>query len=93
MHPRATGRIFVLKSLIVGGLGTALGALGGGVVCFVLEHHMKISVQSAFGSYIPVQVNWRNNAAIVIVSLAISVVAGLYPARHAARLDAVEAMR
>lgn len=90
---RSTGRIFVLQSLIVGGLGTALGASGGSVVCYVLQHHMKISIRSQFADYIPVQMNWWVNAAIVAVSLAVCIAASLYPARHAAQLDAVEAMR
>ena len=44
-------------------------------------------------SQIPAQMDWRETLSIVVISLALSLAATLYPSWRAARTDPVEALR
>jgi lipoprotein-releasing system permease protein len=88
-------RIFVNQGMIIGGLGTIFGALLGLGACWMLEHVIRIPGVTAayFSDRIPVHINWSIVALTVICSLLISLVAAWFPARQAARMDPVEALR
>ncbi len=92
---RAVGRVFVLNGLIVGGVGTALGAFFGWALCYVLDKYDLIGVPGDvyFISKIPVLVQPADIMVICAASLAISLLATLYPAYRAANLPPVEAIR
>jgi lipoprotein-releasing system permease protein len=88
-------RIFLFQGLFIGAIGTTIGTVLGLTLCYLLQHHIKIDVLSEayLSDRIPVLLDVRWNVLIVISALAICVLTSLYPARQAAKLDAVEALR
>jgi lipoprotein-releasing system permease protein len=88
-------RIFMVEGLLVGTLGTVLGSALGLLVCYV---------QIRFGLFpldptvyiipaIPVEVRWTDFIAVAGASMLLSFLASLYPARRAASLTPVQAIR
>ncbi|MCX7626164.1 MAG: FtsX-like permease family protein, partial [Candidatus Sumerlaeaceae bacterium] len=88
-------RIFLLQGLFIGGIGTAIGTVGGLAVCYLLQHHVRINVLSEayLSDRIPILMDARWNILIVVSAILICLVTSLYPARQAAKLDPVEALR
>lgn len=88
-------RIFMVEGLLVGTLGTVLGSVLGLFVCYL---------QIRFGLFpldptvyiipaIPVEVRWTDFIAVAGASMLLSFLASLYPARRAASLTPVQAIR
>ncbi|HLY56539.1 MAG TPA: lipoprotein-releasing ABC transporter permease subunit [Stellaceae bacterium] len=96
-------RIFFMTGSAVGVVGTVCGLGLGWAFCRYLDNirHALAQLQGtelfnatiAFLSQIPVRMDERQVVAIVMVSLALSFLATVYPAWRAARLDPVEALR
>jgi lipoprotein-releasing system permease protein len=88
-------RVFRNQGLFIGGIGTALGTLGGLLTCYILANHVRIpELQSAYMSdSIPVEIDPLMVILIVFCAMLICLLASLYPARQAAKLDPVEALR
>ncbi len=88
-------RIFVLEGAIIGLVGMALGTGGGLLLCHLLERYkfIKLPGDIYFVDTLPIAVDPRDVAAVILAVLAISVLATLYPSRQAARLNPVEAIR
>jgi lipoprotein-releasing system permease protein len=96
----ATGKsirkIFVFNGMVIGGLGTILGLGLGLVICFVLRHyniHELTGDIYYFTTTLPVKLEAVNVVSIILAALLICFLATLYPARQAAKLDPVEAIR
>jgi lipoprotein-releasing system permease protein len=91
----AVRRIFVLKGLAVGLIGTLLGGALGTLLCLLLKRYKFVQLPSDvyYITTLPVQLEWVTVAVISLSALAISLMATLYPAGQAARLDPVEALR
>jgi lipoprotein-releasing system permease protein len=91
----AVVRIFVLKGLIIGTVGTALGAVAGLGLCRVLERYQFVKLPAEVYALrtLPVVVQPLDVLFICVVALAISVAATIYPAWRAARLEPVEAIQ
>jgi len=91
----AVVRIFVLKGLIIGAVGTTLGLAAGLVLCAVLEKYqfVKLPAEVYAMRTLPVVVQPTDVVLICLVALAISVAATIYPAWRAARLEPVEAIQ
>ncbi len=95
--------IFTVQGMIIGAAGILLGFLGGlGMARYlneierVLEALFNIEIFPKSVYYLdklPVHVRWFDVAVILVTTLVVSVVAALYPAWRAARLDPVEAIR
>jgi lipoprotein-releasing system permease protein len=96
-------RIFFISGASVGVIGTLLGFIIGVVFCtYVEEIRQFLSSLTGttlfdptiyFLSRIPAEMDPREVAFVVILALALSFFATLYPSWRAARLDPVEALR
>jgi len=96
-------KIFVIEGGVIGFVGTALGTLTGLAVAFNLEKIIDF-LESTFGFKIlardiyyidkfPSQVNPFDVSLIIVTAILISLLATLYPAWRASKLDPAEALR
>lgn len=89
------GRIFILKGLVIGGLGTAIGNLAGYAGCVALRHYQFIELPPGvfYVSTVPVKMYPEYFVAVTIASMVICLLAAIYPAIQAARLVPVDVIR
>ncbi|HEU0078385.1 MAG TPA: ABC transporter permease [Longimicrobiaceae bacterium] len=92
---RRVQKIFMLQGLVIGVVGSTLGAAGGLVLTWVIDRYelIKIPGDVYFVDHLPVAWDPVDVLVILISSVAISFVATLYPSRQAAALLPVEAIR
>ncbi len=92
---RSIGRIFMLKGLIIGVVGTLLGVIGGYAGCWILRRYQFVELPKDvfYVSTLPVRVYGENFATVALVSVVICLLATIYPARQAAGLAPVEVIR
>ena len=92
---RSIMRIFILEGLIIGVVGTAIGLIGGYIICRILATYQFISLPRDvyYISHLPVKVNGSDFFLIALAAVGISFVATLYPSWQASRLDPAEALR
>jgi lipoprotein-releasing system permease protein len=88
-------KIFILEGVIIGVVGTALGLIGGVGLCQILERYQFIKLPSDvyYISSLPVLMKGWDILLIVVSAIAICLIATLYPAWQASRLDPAEALR
>lgn len=88
-------RVFRFQGLIIGVTGTALGSVLGVLASWMLDHFRLIRLEAAIYSipYVPFHVRAWDVALISATAIAVSFLATIYPARGAAKLDPVEALR
>lgn len=96
-------KIFVLTGATIGILGTLMGSVLG--IAFALNiESIRQFLQSLTGtdlfseeiyflSKLPAVINWHEVVLVIIMAFTLSILATLYPAWRAARLDPVEALR
>ena len=91
----AVGRIFLIQGAVIGLVGTMVGLILGLTVSYVVDRSgwVKINPAVYFIDHLPVHIDWRDVAVVVLASLAIAVVATVYPSRSAATLTPVDAIR
>jgi lipoprotein-releasing system permease protein len=92
---RSIRKIFVIKGMIIGSIGTSLGVLMGFVLCSLLKHYKFIDLPGDvyYITKLPVQLNGIDVGVIAAAAMVICFVSTLYPARQASRLNPVEAIR
>ncbi len=87
--------VFMLQGLIIGIVGTAIGAGGGLAIAGVLDKykliHLPMDVYQV--SYVPFTIQRLDFTLVVVAAILICFFATLYPARQAAKLDPAEALR
>lgn len=95
MPARSIRRIFFTQGLVIGLAGTLTGLVIGLAAAVAVDRYRLIPLDPAvyFIDHLPVETRVLDVAMIVLASLAIAALATLYPARQAARLYPVEAIR
>ena len=93
--PRMINRIFFFQGALIGVIGTALGVLLGLGWCALANAFelIKIPVDIYQISYVPFRMRPFDLALIVGITLLISFVSTLFPARRAAKVDPVVALK
>ena len=96
-------RVFLITGASIGVVGTLVGFLLGTIICLNIEsirHFLSwltntelFSPELYFLSRLPADMNGGETTAVVVMALALSLLATLYPSWRAARLDPVEALR
>ncbi len=96
-------KIFVLTGASIGLIGTAFGAAAGIAFAMNIESIRQwlegltgtelFSDEIYFLSQLPAVIDWSEVSAVIAMALVLSVLATIYPAWRAARLDPVEALR
>jgi lipoprotein-releasing system permease protein len=96
-------RVFLITGASIGIVGTLTGFLAGVVVCRNIESLRQFiswitatelfSPELYFLSRLPADISVPETTAVVVMALALSLLATLYPSWRAARLDPVEALR
>lgn len=96
-------RIFIVQGAVIGVFGTltgtALGVFGAlnisGFIAWLEEAlgHQFLSADVYFISYLPSQLQWQDVGIISGAGLAMSLLATIYPAWRASRVDPAEALR
>jgi lipoprotein-releasing system permease protein len=85
----------MMQGLIIGLVGTVVGASAGYVASTVLTRYKLIKVPADVYqmSYMPFRVLPLDFALVVIGAILICFIATIYPSRQAAKLDPVQALR
>jgi lipoprotein-releasing system permease protein len=87
--------IFMLQGLVIGIVGTTVGASCGVALCWLLDHYrlIRIPMDVYQVAYVPFVIEPLDFAVVIVSAIAICFVATLYPSRQASRLDPVQALR
>lgn len=101
--PGTIMNIFIVQGGLVGVFGTLLGVIGGVSLAYNvtdivnwIEHVFHVQFLSSnvyFVNYLPSQIEWLDVVKISIASLVLSLIATIYPAWRAAKMDPVESLR
>ncbi|MEX0801859.1 MAG: lipoprotein-releasing ABC transporter permease subunit [Candidatus Binatia bacterium] len=87
-------KIFLLKGLIIGVVGTTLGVLLGILVCaLIAQYRFELPKDVFLISTVPVRIYFSNFLIVTVSSFVVCLLASIYPARQAAKLDPVEIIR
>ncbi|MGQ0644199.1 MAG: FtsX-like permease family protein, partial [Elusimicrobiota bacterium] len=92
---RSVEKIFLVKGMMMGGMGTAIGAGLGVAISFALKKYQFVQLPADvyYVDTLPVRLVPGDVALVAFAALLIVLLATLYPARLAAKLDALDAIR
>ena len=88
-------QVFLFEGLLIGGLGTGLGALLGWGLIDVLRRYpfVRLPGDVYFIERLPVRPELGDFAAVIFAAFTLCLIAALYPAWRASLLDPVDAIR
>lgn len=88
-------KIFLFKGCVIGVVGTILGVVLGLAICLLIEkyHFIELPKDVFLISTVPVRIYLSNYLLVGCASLLVCLLASIYPARQAAKLDPVEIIR
>jgi lipoprotein-releasing system permease protein len=94
---RSVMYIFMLQGLIIGFIGTAIGAIAGVAISWVMNRYQLLRVPGMGEvyqiSYVPFTLRPFELTIVIIAAVLICFMATIYPSRQAAKLKPVEALR
>ncbi len=87
--------IFLLEGLTIGIVGTIIGFVGGVLICWIADtyHLIKLQADIYYINYLSFKMQPLDLFLICSFSIFISILATIYPAWKASKLDPVEALR
>lgn len=88
-------RIFTIEGMIIGLAGIFFGALGGIGLCLLLQKYqfIKLPQDIYYIDRLPVLIDIKDVALVLLAALLITVVSTIYPAAKAAKFKLVDALR
>jgi lipoprotein-releasing system permease protein len=92
---RSVSTIFIMQGLIIGIVGTTVGATAGYALSYLLDRYklIRVPVDVYQVSHVPFKVQPENFALVIVAAIVVCFVATIYPSRQAARLDPAQALR
>lgn len=92
---RSVRAIFIWQGLVIGAIGTLLGVAGAWLLVWSVDRYQFIRLPSTiyYLDHLPVRIEAGDWAVTVLAAALISLLATVYPARQAARLAPVDALR
>ncbi|OGT41319.1 MAG: ABC transporter [Gammaproteobacteria bacterium RIFCSPHIGHO2_12_FULL_37_34] len=101
--PQMVMNIFIIQGGLIGVFGTLFGVMGGLLLAWNvtdivnwIEQIFRVQFLSSsvyFVDYLPSEIEWQDILKISVVSLLLSLVATVYPAWRASKMDPVESLR
>lgn len=87
--------IFMMQGVVIGGVGTTVGALSGLALCWFLDRYQVIQIPMDVYqvSHVPFVVLPEDLAVVIISTVLICFLATIYPSRQASALDPIQALR
>jgi len=88
-------RIFMLQGLIIGSVGTTIGAVTGYALSTVLDRYrlIRLDMEVYQIPYLPFTIELTDFFLIIVAALLICFLATIYPSQQASKLDPAEALR
>ncbi|KPJ88717.1 MAG: hypothetical protein AMS18_13230 [Gemmatimonas sp. SG8_17] len=95
MPTRTIRRVFILQGAIIGVVGTVLGTVSGLALARYVDQRQIIDIDPTVYAidHLPVRVDPVDLTLVIVASVAVAILATVYPARQAAALSPVDAIR
>ena len=92
---RSVTTIFMMQGLIIGVVGTTVGAAAGYAASYVLDRYrvVRVPMDVYQVSYVPFKVVPLDFALVIAAAVVVCFLATIYPSRQAAKLDPAQALR
>ncbi len=94
-RPRGIALVFVLQGFVIGVVGAVVGIAAGTSISWWLDRFqvIKLNPDVYYITHVPFTLRAADSGFVVALTLGVSLLATIYPAWKAARLDPVEAIR
>jgi lipoprotein-releasing system permease protein len=92
---REVMKIFMYQGLVIGIIGTALGAGLGSFLCWLQIQYQLVRLDPTVYQFavMPMVLKWQNVIGVSAFAILISFLSTLYPARQAAKMNPAESLR
>ena len=88
-------RIFMLQGLVIGLIGTTIGAVAGVILIYIADRYQLVQIPLDVYqiSHVPFRLELFDFLVVIASAIVICFVATIYPSRQAAKLDPAQALR